>query len=357
MYWLRVDQDGDSLLDAFCKNLMKNVIFVTMLVGSLVVSGHEGHEGHLPAGKVATSAQKTGNGQFVFETVPGFGAMPDGVNVGPTHGGVAVDGAGNIYVSTEADHGVVQFSAAGAFQKSFGVKTKALHSLEVVTEGKAEFLVGAAVSAQKVLKLDLNGKILLTIPNEGTGEVKGGFKGVTGVTVGPEGNSYVVCGYGSNLVHKFDAKGKLLKTAGGKGKGDGQFVTCHGIALDTRSGSPLLLICDRENRRLVHLDLDLNFKGVYSEHLRRPCAVSILGDHAAVAELEGRVTIVGKNGEHLAFLGDQPDRKLWAKKPVPESQLYDGLFTAPHGVSWDAEGNVIVQDWNVTGRVTKLKRR
>ncbi len=335
---------------------MKNTIIAATLLAGMVAQGHEGHE-HPPAGKVVTSVQVTGNGQFTFETVPGFAAMPDGANVGPTHGGVAVDGAGNVYVSTEADHGVVKFSGEGKLLKSFGPATKALHSLSLVKEGDKELLIGAAVSAQKVLKLDLHGKVLLTIPNQGTGEIKGGFNGVTGVDVGPEGNIYVVCGYGSNLIHKFDASGKILKTAGGRGKGDGQFTTCHGISLDTRSGKPLLLVSDRENRRLVHLDLDLNFVGVHTEHLRRPCAVSIRGDYVAVAELEGRVTIVGKNGEVLAFVGDQPDRKLWAKKPVPEDQLFDGLFTSPHGLSWDNDGNLIVQDWNVTGRVTKLKKR
>lgn len=335
---------------------MRKTAIVALLAGALVAQGHEGHQ-HLPAGKVVSSVQVTGNGYFTFETVPGFGAMPDGVNVGPTHGGVAVDSAGDVYVSTEADHGVVKFDGAGKFKKSFGPSTKALHSLALVKEGDQELLVGAAVSAQKVLKLDLEGKILLTIPHAETGEIKGGFKGVTGVAVGPKGNFYVVCGYGSNLIHKFDSTGKLIKTAGGRGNGEGQFQTCHGVTLDTRSGTPLLLVCDRENRRLIHLDLDLNFKGVHTTHLRRPCAASIRGDHAAVAELEGRVTIVGKNGEVLAFLGDQPDRKLWAKKPVPADQLNDGLFAAPHGVSWDNEGNIIVQDWNVTGRVTKLKHK
>ncbi len=336
--------------------LMKNTIIVTLLVSGSIAFGHEGHT-HPPAGKVVSSVQKTGNGQFVFETVPGFGAMPKGVNIGPTHGGVAVDSAGDIYVSTEADHGVVKFAADGSFKKSFGAETKALHSLALIKEDEKEVLIGAAVSAQKVLKLDLDGQILMSIPNKGTGEIKGGFRGVTGVTVGPKGNFYVVCGYGSNLVHKFDPAGKLLKTAGGRGKADGQFMTCHGVTLDTRSGNPLLLICDRENRRLVHFDLDLNFKQVHSRHLRRPCAVSIRGDYAAVAELEGRVTIVGKNGAHLAFLGDQPDHSLWAKKPVPAEKLYDGLFTAPHGLSWDKDGNIIVQDWNVTGRVTKLQQQ
>jgi hypothetical protein len=85
--------------------------------------------------------------------------------------------------------------------------------------------------------------------------------------------------------------------------------------------------------------------------------VSIRGDYVAVAELEGRVTIVGKNGDVVAFLGDQPDPKLRAKKQVPEGKLFDGLFTSPHGLSWDNDGNIIVQDWNVSGRVTKLKKR
>lgn len=335
---------------------MKKIAFATFVLGFFAAEGHEGHQTP-PAGKVVSSVQVTGNGFFTFETVPGFGAMPDGVNVGPTHGGVAVDASGDVYVSTEADHGVVKFDANGKFKKSFGPETKALHSLAMVNEGAKQVLVGAAVSAEKVLKLSLDGEILLTIPNEGTGEIKGGFKGVTGVAVGPQGHFYVVCGYGSNLMHQFDSSGKLIKTVGGRGKGKGQFQTCHGITLDSRSGQPLLLVCDRENRRLVHYDLDLNFKGVHTTHLRRPCAASIRGDYVAVAELEGRVTVVGKNGEVLAFLGDQPNRSLWAKKPIPEDQLFDGLFTSPHGVSWDLEGNIIVQDWNVTGRVTKLKHR
>lgn len=336
--------------------MIKHLATAVLMAGTFGAFGHEGHE-HIPAGKVVTSVQRTGNGQFVFETVPGWGSMPEGANVGPTHGGVAVDGLGRVYVSTEADHGIVRFTKEGVFDTTFGKATKSLHSLALIKEGEKELLIGAAVEAQKVLKLDLEGNILLTIPNEGTGEIKGGFKGVTAVTVGPEGHIFVACGYGSNLIHKFDPSGKLLKTAGGRGNGEGEFVTCHGITLDTRwEGAPSLLVCDRENRRLVHLDLDLNFKKVYAEHLRRPCAVSIQGWNAAVAELEGRVVILGGHGEPLAFIGDQPDKKLWAKKPVPEEQLYDGLFTSPHGISWDAEGNLIVQDWNVTGRVTKLKR-
>ncbi|MEM9079135.1 MAG: 6-bladed beta-propeller [Verrucomicrobiota bacterium] len=335
---------------------MRLLFFTMVIVGMGVVMGHEGHEGR-PAGKVVSSVQLTGNGAFVFETVPGWGAMPEGANLGPTHGGVAVDGSGHVYVSTEADHGVVKFTKDGKHVKNFGPVSKALHSLEVVKEGEREVLLGAAVKRQKVLKMDLEGAVLLEIPNETTGEIPGGFKGVTAVTMSPDGHLFVVCGYGSNQIHKFDAGGKLLKSAGGRGNGEGRFTTCHGVTFDGRwEKHPRLLVCDRENRRLVHLDLDLNFKNVHARNLRRPCAVSIRGWHAAVAELEGRVTILGGKGEPIAFLGDQPNKELWAKKPIPEGQLFDGLFTSPHGLSWDNEGNIVVQDWNVTGRVTKLKR-
>lgn len=326
-------------------------------MGSLTALAHDDQPQVRPAGKVVSSVQTTGNGKWLFETVPGFGAMPQDADLGPTHGGVAVDSEGKVYVSTEAEHGIVVFSPDGQFEKSLGPKTSRLHSLAVVTDGEQEILIGANADDGQVLKLTLDGDILLTIPNEKTGEVPGGMKGSTGVTLGPSGQIFLVCGYGSNFVHEFDGTGQLLKTAGGRGSEDGQFVTCHGIALDTRGEEPLLLICDRENRRLVHFDLALNFRAIHAQGLRRPCAVSLLGENAVVAELEGRVTILDAQGFPVAFLGDQPDSELWARKPIPVEQLSDGLFTSPHGLTWDQEGNVIVQDWNVTGRVTKLVRR
>jgi DNA-binding beta-propeller fold protein YncE len=206
----------------------------------------------------------------------------------------------------------------------------------------------------RVCKLDTTGKILLEIPNANTGEIPGGWGGLTGVTVAPDGSIFASMGYGSNIVHKFDATGKLLKSFGSKGDDEKQFNTPHGLAIDTRFGEPRLLVVDREKRRLVHFDLEGNWIGVHASNLRRPCSVSILGDTAAVAELESRVTILDKSGTPVAFLGDNPNKKEWANfKVTPEAQKL-GIFTAPHGLSFDKDGNLYVQDWNVTGRITKL---
>ena len=116
-------------------------------------------------------------------------------------------------------------------------------------------------------------------------------------------------------------------------------------------------MCDRENRRLQHFDLDGNFVAVVTEGLRRPCAVSFGPDgRVAVAELEARVTILDGANRQVAHLGDNPERGQWANYNVAPADWKPGLFTAPHGVSFDGEGNLYVMDWNASGRVSKLQR-
>lgn len=209
---------------------------------------------------------------------------------------------------------------------------------------------------ERIIKLDLDGNLIRDIKHTEAQPIPGTLKGLTAVTVGPDGRTYAAVGYGSNHLHIFDSQGKLLKTLGGKGTELEQTQACHGIALDTRFGEPRLLVADRENRRLKHYDLEGNLLGIHSTGLRRPCAMSFSGDFCAVAELEGRVTILDKNGTPVAFLGDNPERGQWAKFDTPLDQIPAAIFTAPHGVTYDRDGNLYVQDWNKTGRITKLNK-
>ena len=176
----------------------------------------------------------------------------------------------------------------------------------------------------------------------------------TGITVGPNGDIFIVDGYGAQWVHQWDKDRKYIRSFGGPGKEPGKFTTCHGIGLDKRGAKPLLLICDRENRRLQHFDLDGKFVAVITEGLRRPCSISFHGNRVAIAELEGRVAIIDETNKVVATLGDNPDKAQWAKFPVKPEDMKEGVFTAPHGVSFDNEGNVYVMDWNQSGRVSKL---
>ena len=311
-------------------------------------------------GKDLTEAVRTGNGAWTYEAVPHWGELPDGKNIGPTHGGVVVDPkTGNIFVSTDAPHGILVWQPDGKFVGAIAPECQGFHAMAAREENGATVIYGAQLSGPKPLricKIDTTGKILLEISQATAGEVQGGWKGLTAVAVAPDGSIFCSMGYGSQLLHKFDAAGKLLKSFGGKGTGDGLTTCSHGMAVDTRFGAPRLLVCDRESRRLVHFDLEGNWIGVHATNLRRPCTISILGDVCAVAELEARVTILDKSGTPVAFLGDNPDKSQWAKFPVPKDQMKLGIFTAPHGLSFDKDGNLYVQDWNQSGRVTKLRK-
>lgn len=304
---------------------------------------------------------KTGNGAWTFEAVPHWGELPEGKIIGPTHGGVVVDDeAGLVYVSTDSEFSVLVYQKDGTFVRSIAPECRGFHAMAIRTERGKAAIYGAQLNGNqpplRICKLDGDGKILLEIPNEKTGEVPGGWGGLTGVAVSPDGTIFASMGYGSNIIHKFDEEGKLLKSFGEKGEEERQFNTPHGLAVDTRFRPARLLVADREKRRLVHLDLDGNWIGVHATDLRRPCSVTLSGEFLAVAELEARVTILDNGGKPVAFLGDNPDQGQWANFGVEPKDMKTGIFTAPHGLSFDKDGNLYVQDWNKTGRVTKLKK-
>jgi len=343
---------------------MKLKIALLIAASASFAHAHDEAKGHKHdhAPKAVISEKvTTGNGTFTFLASSTWGKLKDGKNLGPTHGGVAVDSQGLIYVTTDGVDSIYVYKADGTLVKTMAPQARGIHQLTIVKEGDTEYLYGAQLNAyggkriQQIIKLNLAGETQLIIPNKDTGDVQGGFGGMTGIAVAADGSIFGSMGYGSNLVHKFDKTGKLIKTFGGKGAQEDKFKTPHNVYIDNRFGEPRLLIADREKRRLVHFDLEGKFIGVYASNLRRPCGVSILGDNCAVAELESRVTILDKQGTPVAFLGDNPNKKHWANFKVKPEEQKVGIFSAPHGLSFDKDGNLYVQDWNVTGRATRLE--
>ncbi|MES2659620.1 MAG: 6-bladed beta-propeller [Verrucomicrobiota bacterium] len=324
-----------------------------------LLSAHQ--EPGIKPGEERPASARTGGGAWSYEAAAKWGELPDGKIIGPTHGGVVIDDeTGRIFVSTDSDLSVLVYQPDGRFVRAIAPECRGFHALAVRREGGKTVIYGAQLNGnqppQRVCKIDTEGKLLLEIPNAGTGEVTGGWGGLTGVAVAPDGSIFASMGYGSNLIHKFDATGKILKTFGGKGPDETQFDTPHGLAIDTRFGKPRVLVADREKRRLVHFDLEGNWIGVHATALRRPCALSFHGNFLAVAELESRVAILDKKGTLVTALGDNPDQSQWANFNVPPEAMHPGIFTAPHGLSFDKAGNLYVQDWNKTGRVTKLTK-
>ena len=134
--------------------------------------------------------------------------------------------------------------------------------------------------------------------------------------------------------------------------------TPHGLWMDTRGDTPLLLVCDRENHRLQWFTLDGEFVRKMDKDLRRPCNVWPMPDGGlVVADLVGRITFLDKDDKVYAHVGDNPDPKLRAKNGIPRAKWNDGEFLSPHSVCVDGDGHVYVMDWNSLGRISKLTRR
>jgi sugar lactone lactonase YvrE len=297
---------------------------------------------------------------MTFDTVPGWGLGPDGKSVlGSTHGGVVVDKEGNIYTSAHA--GVFAFSPDGRVVRKFlGDKYSDIHDMKIREEGDAEFIYAARNNAAEGIKFNARtGEIVLKLPfPESSGLALKKFS-PTAIAVDPDGNIFLSDGYASDHIFKFDKDGKYLMHFGTKGDGLEQFHTAHGMVLDTRYSPARLLICDRNHLpkgRLVHYSLKGEFIGEVVTGLGNPTSASIRGDYVSVPDLQGRLVILDKNNTIVAVLGYNADPKKGGSFQVPQKDWVEGVFSGTHGSSWDADGNLYVQDWNVSGRIMKLDR-
>ena len=311
---------------------------------------------------IAAEPVRMGCGIMTFDTVPGWGLDAQGLSqIGPTHGSVVVDSKGQVYTSSNL--GIFVFSPDGTLvRRHLGDDYTSLHDMEIRSEEGRDFIYGARNAAGEGIKIDAEtgGVVLrLGIPSKEACGLEIASWAPTAITVAPNGEIYLSDGYASNRIFRFAKDGTYLSHFGTKGNGLKEFNTAHGMTLDTRYDPPRLLICDRNHEpkgRLLHYDLE----GTYIEEvitgLGMPTSVAIQGDYVSVPDLHGRVVILNKNNTIMAVLGHNPDPEQGGSFNVPQEQWQEGIFSGTHGSCWDADGNLYVQDWNVSGRIMKLLR-
>jgi hypothetical protein len=303
---------------------------------------------------------RMGCGLMTFDTVPGWGLGPDEKSViGPCHGGVAVDKEGNVYTSAHA--GVFAFSPDGQLVRKFlGNGYTDIHDMKIREEAGGEFIYGARNMDAEGVKFNARtGEVVLRLPFPKESGLKVTKYSPTAMTVAPDGDIFLADGYGSDHIFRFDKDGKYRSHFGTKGNGLKEFNTAHGMTLDTRYDPPRLLICDRNHQpkgRLLHYGLDGEFLGEVVTGLGMPTSASVQGDFVSVPDLHGRLVILDKTNTIIAVLGNNPDPATGRNYNVPQEKWVEGLFSGTHGSSWDREGNLYVQDWNVSGRLMKLVR-
>jgi hypothetical protein len=285
--------------------------------------------------------------EVAYEFVPNFITPPPGKEtIGNGHGEIAVDSSGKIYVSVqEANAGIQVYGTDGKFIKALPLP-QSLHGFVVRKDGDGEFLFAAVLGEQKVIKCDLDGKVLMTIPTSEfpADKIGKGLK-LTNCDVAPNGDIYVVDGYGQSHIFVFSREGKFKAVFGGPGE-PLKLANAHKIFIDRRFEPARVMICDRGHKRMLHTDLAGNFIGEIATEMRNPSSASFHGELMCVAEIAGNVSVWDK-----ANLGTAP--KLTNTPGIEPKDWQQGVVTSPHGITFDNEGNILETEWNKWGRVLR----
>jgi hypothetical protein len=315
-----------------------------------------------------------------YQLVPDFlGTPPGRAQIGNSHGEIAVDSAGLIYVSVQdKDAGLQVYGKDGKYLKTLPLPMS-LHGFVIRKSAEGEFIYAAVLGEQRFLKAKLDGTIVMEIKPDAFPADKGKAKDkagksvnalkLTNCDVAANGDIYVVDGYGKSWIFVFDKDGKFKSVFGGPTQivDEKGFANTHKIFVDNRYSPARLLCLDRGNNRMFHLDLDgTNPRMIAKEGLRNPSSASFHGDLMCVAEIAGRVSVWNKEGQMVAALGVNDrvadDKAKGIKKEtntprVPPAEWREGVVTSPHGITFDNDGNILETEWNQFGRVLRWDRK
>lgn len=324
---------------------------------------------------------KFGAGAWTYTLDRNWGRLPDGMKFG-LGCGIVVDSRDRIIVtSRSASPCVAIFAADGTleetwsadFAKNIGLDSTAdvaatAHCIYWSREPAGEFLyftenVGKDKAGKdigkRVYKTDMKGKVLYTIGNVETEDAthqKFDWTNPTDVAVAPNGDIYVVDGYGSQRVSRFDKNWAHLKTFGGKGTGNDTFNTCHGIWASTLNPEVEIYIADRANGRYQIYTPGLDYKRtIKGDFTRNPCCFYQHAGHLYIPDLASLVVIIDPTGTPVATLGDGKDIAGGGMGAKPEMDEPNAAkFFAPHALTVDSKGSIYVVEWVGWGRVRKL---
>jgi sugar lactone lactonase YvrE len=269
-------------------------------------------------------------------------------------------------LTNETKNNLLAYDKSGKLLSAWGTEYPGAHGLTLQKNGKEDFLFITDTQLHQVYKTTMDGRQLLKIeaPLEAGIYKKREEFVPTETTILPNGELYVADGYGLQYILHYDANGKLIDYFGGRGPEEKNLDNAHGITVDTRTGTPTLLVTDRTRACFKRFSLD----GKLLDIIRIPgaavCRPVIRGKYLYAAVLRspnldkndsGFVTILNEKNQVVSNIGGtEPIYENGELKPLAQAEP---IFKHPHDVCVDEDENIYVAQW-ASGKVYpyQLKR-
>lgn len=310
--------------------------------------------------KPELSDEIIGHGDFRYRVHKTWGNLDPSQNPINNCHEMVMDKKGRlIMVGDETKNNILIYDKSGKLLESWGHDFPGGHGLTLWDAGGEEFLFICDPNIGKVFKTTLDGKILLTLEHpskHGAYDAKDGYS-PTETAIGPNGDIYIADGYGSQWVLQYNSKGEFIRKFGGRGDGESEFQTAHGVCIDTRNpGNPTLLVTSRIHNSFKRFSLD----GKYLESIFLPgafvCRPVIDGEnlYAGVCwsrlkylnqtPRSGFVTILDKTNKVVSNPGGT--KPVYKKGELQLMVQESPIFVHCHDVCIDNDKNIYVCQWN-----------
>ena len=148
-------------------------------------------------------------------------------------GGVAVDSAGNVYVTDLGNHRIEKFTSAGSFVMSWGSSGNGngqFSGPEGIAIDASDNVYIADTGNHRVQKFNTSGTFVTKWGTNGTAD--GQFDTPWGVSVDGLGDVYVA-DTNNNRIQKFSPTGTFLSSCGTSGTGNGEFSGPQDVGADS----------------------------------------------------------------------------------------------------------------------------
>ena len=270
------------------------------------------------------------------------------------------DNKGGTWVLLRTEPPISYFDASGKIVKSMGQGTF-VQAHGMCRDRDGNFWAGdsgpfgdnpsAAGRGFQVFKFSPEGKLLLSLGKAGLSKAgPDTFVGPSACLELPDGDILIADGHwprpttaqqdGDRLV-RYTRDGKFVREYGKLGRGPGDFIGPHALALDSQGR---VFVADRSNNRIQIFDKDMNYLDSWKQ-FGRPSGITILkddtlivGDSESGRLLDGSVMTFEGGGRMARNVGWKQGIRIGSAKDGSLKQFIEG--TNPEGMAADEKGNI-----------------